>query len=287
MNFPPFRSGRPQGPPPRGPQPRAPQPTYDGRGPGPARAGREQQAPTAIIPSNVLRALISQSRKRCASYVEMMQKFGQGLGQLDLESQQMVRGRERDPIVMGQLREYFDTVRELAELNEQKVAQIIQQEVQFQQVLQTWLYGRPLESRRPGPAIQSHQGPALRNAPPGAMGPRGASREPGAALAPPEEDVVMMPPAGALSGYAAHALDKTRAAMQAQERAAARRPQAQAPAQAPVPAPVPPRSEPKVDKQEAPAPKLAEKTNGPSTHSIVESKAEPEAALPAPEGEGS
>jgi hypothetical protein len=203
----------------------------------------------------------------------MMQKFGQGLGQLDLESQQMVRGRERDPIVMGQLREYFDTVRELAELNEQKVAQLIQQEVQFQQVLQMWLYGRPLEPRRPGPAIQSHQGPAMRGAPsPAAMGPqRSAPRQ----VEPAVE--VAMPPAEALSGYAAHAFEKTRAA------AKARRPQAQAQP------PAPPRSEPKPPPQheETPAPKLAEKSNGPGSHAILESKAEPEPALPAPEGEGS
>ena len=240
--------------------------------------GQQPPASRAIIPTNVLQALISQSRKRCASYVEMMQKLGQGVGQLDLESRQMMRGHERDPIVMGQLREYFDTVRELAELNEQKVAQLIQQEVQFQQVLQMWLYGRPLEPRRPGPAIQSHQGPALRNAPPAAMGPqRAPAREP----APASE--VAIPTAAALSGYAAHALEKSKAAKQVR-----RPPQAQPP-QAQVQAPAPPRSEPKPppEREETPAPKLAEKSNGPGSHAILESKAEPEPALPAPEREGS
>jgi len=244
MNYPPFRPTRP----PVRQQPRGPQ---------------SQLPATAIIPSNVLRALIGQSRKRCAAYVEMMQKFGQGLGQLDVEAQDMVRGSAVDPASMEQLREYFTAVRGLAELNEQKVAQIINQEVQFQGVLQTWLYGRPLAAPRTA-SFERRGDP--RNLPPGRGDPRNIppGRGPAPRVQRPEPPgprpagAFVAPPLEALSGYAAHAAAKARATRQIAE------PRAAIPAPSPSVPRVEARPEPiEVNAARTPE-KSNEKSNGPS-----------------------
>jgi hypothetical protein len=160
-----------------------------------------------IVPANVLRALIGQSRKRCEAYVEMMRKFGAGLKQLDLESRQMLAQRRNDPESARQLEEYFAAVRAMAEQSEQHVAQQIHYEVQFQGVLQAWLYGRdvaePRDPEAPRPRSLARpappRAPLPRPAPPAAP-PRAAPRGPAVSAT--------LPPKEALTGYAAFAAKK-------------------------------------------------------------------------------
>jgi len=215
-----------------------------------------------IVPQNVLRALIGQSRRRCEAYVEMMRKFGQGLEQLNVEAHQMA-AQHRDPVLQRQLEDYIVAVRGAAERNEQHVAQQIHYEVQFQQILQTWLYGRPValprgpaENARPAGAPErlprQPGGPPPRFAPPGEAPARARvapqSWEPSEATAPPAE---------ALSGYAAHFAQKNK------KQAAPPPPANHVAAPAPTPALAP------------------EKSNGPSVKSI------PQVEEPSPENEPS
>ena len=219
MNFPPNRQ------PPRGPDPRGAPPRG---GPPPQRQGR-QPGPPPMVPVNVLRALIGQSRRRCETYVEMMRKLGQGLEQLSAESQQLA-SYARSPQAARQLEQGYLSFRAAAEAIEQHSAAHIGHERRMQEILARWRGGEMLPTP-PGPGFQQPPGPPgfQPPAPRQGFGPGGGARPSMGAgpaaqrrpmMSPPPGYVeqerqpqspfgdVVLPPDEALTGYAAHAAGK-------------------------------------------------------------------------------
>jgi len=132
------------------PNPYAP-PQY--RRPGPPQGG--QGGPNAYVPGNMLNALINQSQKRYAIYEEAADKLDAGFGQLQLESENVLAQiAQRDPSGAGQLQISLTAVIQAAQLDKQKLSELLQVELFLQGELRRWQAGQP-----PSDLARASQGP--------------------------------------------------------------------------------------------------------------------------------
>lgn len=126
------------------------------------RRGNRNPSPQEYAPVNVIMALIGQSRRRCVTITEMLQKQGAGLVQLHMECQQMAGLIRNDPQSLNRLGISLNAARSTLEKNKQALEEQIQAELFLQGEFQRWLNGEPpTDFAPPPPGMVRHE-----NAPP-------------------------------------------------------------------------------------------------------------------------
>ncbi len=123
---------------PPAPPPYGPPPQY--RRPPP----QNQSGPSTYAPSNVLNALINQSQRRHALYEEASAKLDAGFGHLQLDAENVLAMlAQRDPNGAQQLQLSLTAVIQAAQLDKQKLAEIMQVELFLQGEIRRWMEGMP------------------------------------------------------------------------------------------------------------------------------------------------
>lgn len=105
----------------------------------PPRRPPQRLVAAAIVPQNVLRALISQSKKRCATYAEMLVKFTAGMEQLRFEAERLAQENLPEPEVVAQAREHFEAIQNAFAQNRMHLEAQAHYEMRLQEVLSRWL----------------------------------------------------------------------------------------------------------------------------------------------------
>jgi hypothetical protein len=141
----------------------------------------------AIVPQNVLRALIGQSKKRCAAYAEMLAKLAAGMEQLRYEAERLAQENLPEPEVVAQAREHYEAVQNAFAQNRMHLEAQAHYELRLQEVLSRWLV--VAAGPRTAPPGMQRAPRAPRPAPGPAPAPRPAGPRPGFApyvVRPPE-----------------------------------------------------------------------------------------------------
>lgn len=186
----------------------------------------------AIVPQNVLRALIGQSKKRCAAYAEMLAKLAAGMEQLRYEAERLAQENLPEPEVVAQAREHYEAVLGAFAQNRMHLEAQAHYELRLQEVLSRWL----VVAAGPRPAPPGMQrAPAPRAArpvagPSPAQAPRPAGSRPGFA------PYVVRPPTPA---YEPRPEPRYEPRPEAYEPAPAPEPSPEPEAEAPAPTPSP------------------------------------------------
>lgn len=105
----------------------------------PPRRPPQRLVAAAIVPQNVLRALINQSKKRCATYAEMLSKFTAGMEQLRFEAERLAQENLPEPEVVAQAREHFEAIQNAFAQNRLHLEAQAHYELRLQEVLSRWL----------------------------------------------------------------------------------------------------------------------------------------------------
>jgi len=92
-----------------------------------------------IVPANVLRALIGQSKKRCVAYADMIDKLDQGMGDLRFEAEKLAQENAPDPGTASAAREHFEAIQKAFAQSRQHLEAQAHYELRLQGVLGTWL----------------------------------------------------------------------------------------------------------------------------------------------------
>jgi hypothetical protein len=113
--------------------------------PPPRRRGNKTSARQELphAPANVIMALIGQSRRRCVTITEMIDKQGMGLVQLQMECQQLASFIRQDPQGLNRLAISLHAARVALEKNKEHLQEQIQVELFLQGEFQHWLNGEP------------------------------------------------------------------------------------------------------------------------------------------------
>ena len=126
--------------------------------PRPARGGMP-----AIVPQNVLRALIGQSKKRCAAYAEMVEKLDAGMAELRFEAERLAQSGGPDEATANAAREYFDAILRAFVQNRQHLEAQAHYELRLQDTLGRWLAA---SAPMPPPNVNAQVPRGFRRAPP-------------------------------------------------------------------------------------------------------------------------
>ena len=140
--------------------------------PPPARRRGKVPQHQEFAPVNVVLALIGQSKRRCVTYGEMMEKQSAGLIQLQMECQQMAGLIRHDPQGLNRLAISLHAARSALEKNKLHLEEQIQVELFLQGEFQRWLNGEPPTEFAPPPP-----GMTRRQIPPSMMQPLMQPRE--------------------------------------------------------------------------------------------------------------
>ena len=139
----------PPAPPPYGPSPQYRRPPPQGGSPG------------AYVPGNMLSALINQSQKRYSLFQEASEKLDAGFGHLQLESENVLAMiAQRDPTGAGQLQISLTAVIQAAQLDKQKLTELMQVELLLQGELRRWQAGQPPSDLARASQQQQQQAPS-------------------------------------------------------------------------------------------------------------------------------
>ena len=163
--------------------------------PFPPRRPPQRLVAAALVPQNVLRALIGQSKKRCAAYAEMLAKLGAGMEQLRFEAERLAQENLPEPEVVAQAREHFEAVLHAFAQNRLHLEAQAHYELRLQEVLSRWLVVAAAPRPSSGPAPGMRRAPAERPAGPAPARPQAPPPGyPGARPTSPFTPYVVRPP---------------------------------------------------------------------------------------------
>ena len=115
------------------------------------RRGNRNPLPQEYTPVHVIMALIGQSRRRCVTFQEMIEKQSAGLIQLHMECQQLAGLIRNDPQSLNRLGISLKATRTTLEKNKHYLEEQIQAELFLQGEFQRWLNGEPPTEFAPPP----------------------------------------------------------------------------------------------------------------------------------------